>query len=97
MNQHTCKVVLAGLCAASLAGCAGPTRTDLAFGDAVRAATASQIIDPDASRNMAMPSGWEGGAAKSTIDRYKKSFEAPPTPVNVFAIGMGGASGAGAK
>lgn len=95
MNQQTCKAVLAGVCAACvLGGCAeAPTRTDQMFGDAVRAATASQIIDPDASRNLTPPAGMEGAAAKSTIDRYQKSFEAPPAPVNVFTIGMGGASG----
>lgn len=97
MNKQTWKAALAGACAAWLAsGCAeAPSRTDLAFGNAVRAAAASQTIHPDASRNMAAPSGMEGGAAKATIDRYEKSFETPPAPVNVFAIGMGGASGSG--
>lgn len=95
MNQQTCKAVLAAACAAwTLGGCAdAPTRTDQMFGDAVRAATASQIIDPDASRNMTPPAGMEGAAAKASVDRYQKSFEAPPPPVNVFTIGMGGASG----
>jgi hypothetical protein len=94
MNQHTCKAVLAACAACALSACAeAPTRTDQMFGEAVRAATASQIIDPDASQNRKAPAGMEGAAARSTVDRYQKSFEAPLPPMNVFTIGMGGASG----
>jgi hypothetical protein len=37
--------------------------------------------------------GLDGPAADATIDRYHKSYETPPQPVNVFTIGIGSGSG----
>lgn len=97
MSKLTSKAALACAAAAALGACApAETRTDLAFGDTVRAAVAAQTLHPQASRNMAPPTGLEGHAARATVDRYEKSFESPPAPLNVFTIGMGGAAG-GAK
>lgn len=78
-------------CAALLlAGCAHPRyASDEAFGDSVRAAQAEQTLNPDASRNKEPPKGLDGVAAKATVDRYQKSYETPPPPVNVFTIGVG--------
>lgn len=98
MTQRTI-ISLTGLCCAAsfIAGCAHPRyATDEAFGDAVRAAKAQQTINPDASRNMEAPNGLHGAAAKATVDRYQKSYETPPPPVNVFTIGVtGNSSGSG--
>lgn len=63
------------------------------FGEAQTAATAQQIINPDASKNQDPVNGLDGEAAASTIDRYHKSFENPPAPVNVFTIGVGSGGG----
>ena len=78
------------------AGCAeNRYRQEAGFGDSVRAATARQIVDPDASRKAPKPDGMDGAAAKATMDRYQKSFETPPPPANVFTIGVGsGGTGA---
>lgn len=87
------KFAMTTLCLAALlaAGCAEDRyREEEGFGDAVRAAKARQIINPDASRNAARPDGMDGASAKATIDRYQKSYESPPPPVNVFTIGVGG-------
>lgn len=73
-----------------LAGCA--TRTpyyDQKFGEAETMAKAHQIINPDASLNRNPVNGMDGKAAAAAIDRYHKSFENPPPPVNVFTIGVG--------
>jgi hypothetical protein len=67
----------------------GNTLTDQTFGDAVRAAQAQQTLNPKASQNLMVPQGMDGHAAKSTVDRYEKSFELPPPPVNVYTIGVG--------
>lgn len=93
--MDTRKLAMTTLCLTALlaAGCAeNRYREEEGFGDAVRAAKARQIINPDASRNTARPDGMDGASAKSTIDRYEKSFESPPAPVNVFTIGVGGGS-----
>lgn len=77
-----------------LAGCV--TRApvvDQHFGEAVNTAKAQQTINPDASRDLDPVAGIDGMAADATIDRYHKSYETPPQPVNVFTIGIGGGSG----
>lgn len=91
------KTMLAGLCGMLLlAGCANrtPTQVDQKFGEAVNTAKAQQIINPDGPRNTDPVKGIDGKAADATVDRYHKSFESPPPPVNVFTIGVGGGGGA---
>lgn len=83
-----------GLASVLVAGCAeNRYREEENFGDAVRAAKARQIVNPDAGRSAPAPDGIDGTAAKATMDRYQKSFESPPPPANVFTIGVGGQSG----
>ena len=75
-----------------LGGCASYTPTaEERFGEAVRQARAAQIARPAASTAAAAP--LDGQAAKAAVDNYQRSFEAPPKPVNVFNIGLGGNSG----
>lgn len=95
MDKRKLAIASVGLVALLVAGCAeNRYREEEGFGDAVRAAKARQIINPDASRNTARPDGMDGIAAKATMDRYEKSYETPPPPVNVFTIGVGtGATG----
>ncbi|MGB9128253.1 MAG: hypothetical protein WCB97_01255 [Thiobacillus sp.] len=74
-----------------LAGCV--TRApvvDQHFGEAVNMAKAQQTVNPDASRDQDPVAGLDGQAANAVIDRYHKSYETPPQPVNVFTIGIGG-------
>lgn len=97
MKQRTMITMLGLGCAALfMSGCA-PARyaSDDSFGDAVRTAQAQQTVNPDAPRNAAAPIGLNGAAAKATVDRYQKSFETPPPPVNVFTIGVGGSTSSG--
>lgn len=96
MDKRKLAITTLSLAALLAAGCAeNRYREEEGFGDAVRAAKARQIINPDASRNAARPDALDGESAKATIDRYQKSFESPPPPVNVFTIGVGGASTGG--
>ena len=80
----------------SAAGCAAPTTAvDSHFGQALTNARAAQVVDPDAPSRARPPARTDGQASKSSIDRYQKSFDAPPAPVNVLNIGIGSGSGGG--
>jgi hypothetical protein len=87
------RVVLGAAALALIAGCAETPRVDEHFGEAVRAATAQQVVNPDASLNRDPVAGIDGQAANSTIDRYHRSYQVPPPPVNVFTIGVGTGGG----
>ena len=103
MNSTLIKCHIGALVAIGMmTGCAPTTpRVDQHFGEAVNTAKAQQTINPDASRNTDPVAGLDGQAAKSTIDRYQKTYQTPPPPINVFTIGVGssagGGSGAGAR
>lgn len=76
-----------------LAGCVSPAPVlDSQFGSAVLAARAQQTINPDAASKVTPPPVLDGSAANHVVDRYHDSFKAPPAPVNVFTIGVGGGS-----
>lgn len=96
MTQRT-TIKIIGLAGAALAiaGCTTRYTAEEGFGDSVRAAQAQQVLNPDAPRNTDPVKGLHGVAAKSTVDRYQKSFETPPAPINVFNIGVTGSSSGG--
>lgn len=82
--------------AASLAACATtPRNLDAQMGDSVRIIRAQQTLNPAASADFRPVQALDGNAADAIIDRYRKSFAAPPPPTNVFNIGVssGGSSG----
>ncbi|HET8746396.1 MAG TPA: hypothetical protein VFM98_12380 [Ramlibacter sp.] len=90
-------LIYLALAGAALAGCAqAPTRVDASFGSAVLRARAAQAVDPDAPLRARGPMHLDGPAAKSAIEQYEKSFEAPTLPPAILNIGVGsGASGGG--
>lgn len=76
-----------------LSGCATPpSRIDQQFGSAVRNSMTQQTLNPAASSETRPLAVTDGQVAKAAIDRYQKSFQAPPAPTNVLNIGLGGAS-----
>ena len=80
-----------------LAGCVSRAPVvDQHFGEAVSTAKAQQTINPDASRDRDPVAGLDGQAANAVVDRYHKSYETPPQPVNVFNIGVGSGGGTSA-
>jgi hypothetical protein len=89
------KWILSVLLATVVTGCATPTpKLDDNFGNAVNAAKAAQIINPDASLNTDPVAGLDGQAADAAMSRYHRSFVQPATTPNVFNIGVSsGASG----
>jgi hypothetical protein len=75
--------LMLGACASSL------WTPDATFGEAVRNAQQTQVLDPSAPASAPLALGTDGVIAKSAVDRYQKSFEVLPLPVNVLNIGVG--------
>jgi hypothetical protein len=73
-----------------LVGCASdPSQTDRQFGLASRDIFNRQQSIADTASLAPSVRTSDGGAMKSAIDRYQKSFETLPVPVNIFNIGVG--------
>ena len=73
--------------------CAGPSRVERDFGTSAKLAKFNQIANPAAGKNLEPVVGFDGGAAKATIDKYHKDFEKPAPETNVYMIGTSGAIG----
>lgn len=94
LKQLPIKLVLSTLMVAGLAGCVNQTpKLDDNFGNAVNAAKAAQIINPDASLNTDPVAGVDGQAADGAMNRYHRSFVQPTVTPNVFTIGVGTGGG----
>ena len=57
------------------------------LGDSVRTSQAQQTIDLDASSNADPVTGIDGTSAKISVDRYYRSFEAPPPTFTIINVG----------
>jgi hypothetical protein len=87
--------LVAAACAA-LGGCMSSSPIwDAHFGEAARATTQVQIINPHAGEDAPSPQGIDGPSAVSAMDLYDKSFKTPPTTSNAYTIGVSGGSGGG--
>ena len=87
---------LALAAALMLSACAATTPVfDANFSHATRQTLAAQVRDSEATtRNHDRPvDGLDGRAAREAMERYYQSFSQPPTPTNVFSIGL--STGAG--
>lgn len=94
LNLTPIKLVLSILIVTGLVGCVNPAPVlDDNFGNAVNAAKAAQIINPDASLNTDPVYGVDGLAADAAMSRYHRSFVQPVVTPNVFTIGVGTSSG----
>ena len=67
-----------------LTSCASdyPSRVDDHFGEALKASTLKQSYSISAPDTEHSKPGMDGQAAKSSIDRYQKSFDNLPNTVN---------------
>lgn len=91
MNAHIILTAAAALLTAC--GPTTPQRLDAQMGMSVDLIKANQTLNPQASTDSRQVQALDGNAADALVDRYRKSFEAPPPPTNVFTIGVGGSSG----
>ncbi len=86
------KLHLTVLTSAFLSGCVAPPQSsavDDNFGNAFKQSITAQYVHPTARKLESTQPLMDGQAAKSSIDRYQKSFETPATPSNVFNTGTG--------
>jgi len=94
LQALTCKAAVLSA-ALALSACASSLWSPQAsFGQAVRQAQQAQALDPSAPKAVMAASGTDGVIAKAAVDRYQKSFEVLPPPVNVLNIGVGTGVGA---
>ncbi|MEX3931198.1 hypothetical protein AB4Y32_05130 [Paraburkholderia phymatum] len=85
------------LCAA-LNGCMSSTPIwDKHMGEALKAVTQAQIIDPHAAQHAPSAPGIDGTSAASAMDSYDKSFRAPTPSPNAFVIGVGSGNAGGGQ
>lgn len=97
MNRQ-CIIIL--LCAFSLLsiGCAGlnqervtlspPSRLEMDYGTSFNLMKFNQIANPEAEKNLEPVTGFDGQAAKATLDKYRKDFEKPAeAPAYTLSIG----------
>ncbi|HWT38025.1 MAG TPA: hypothetical protein VN289_17180 [Paraburkholderia sp.] len=79
---------------ALLNGCMSSTPIwDKHMGEALKAVTQAQIIDPHAAEHEASTPGVDGKSAASAMDNYDKSFRVPTATPNAFVIGVGSGNG----
>lgn len=82
-----CALTALGL-AAVLSGCASSSpMVDSHFGEAVRAARATQTLNPQASANRDPVMGIDGRSGAIALERYQDSFKAPPKTFEILNIG----------
>jgi len=82
MSYRICHSALCLLAVStSLGGCGSTTpHADRMFGHSVRAALASQALDPNAARNHDPVNGMDGTAALAAQKNYARNFAAPDGP-----------------
>ncbi len=60
----------------AFSGCSkAPSRVDADYGESVRQAKTSQILYPDADKNLEPCEGLDGQAAAIVMDEYRKGFK----------------------
>jgi len=74
----------------SVGACAGPSRVEMDFGTSAKLAVFNQTVNPQAGKDQQPVVGLDGGAAKGTMEKYRKDFEKPAPPAtNVYTIQTG--------
>jgi hypothetical protein len=84
------RAALVVLVSAALGGCMTSTPIwDAHIGEALKAVTQAQIIDPHAGERAHSPEGMDGKSAASAMDNYDKSFAHPVATPGAYVIGVG--------
>ncbi len=69
------------------AACA-PSRLAMDYGTSFQLSKFNQALNPEAGKNLEPVTGFDGGAAKATLERYQKDFEKPsPPPTYTLSVG----------
>jgi len=65
-----------------------PSRLEMDYGTSFNLMKFNQIADPEAEKNLEPVTGFDGQAAKATLDKYRKDFEKPAeAPAYTLSIG----------
>ena len=65
-----------------------PTRLEMDYGTSFNLMKFNQIANPEAEKNLEPVTGFDGQAAKATLDKYRKDFEKPAAaPSYTLSIG----------
>jgi hypothetical protein len=88
MKRATLMIVSAAVMGL-LAGCATEPAPymESRLGEAVNTARVQQTINLEASKNTDPVAGMDGTSAKTSIERYYRSFEAPPPTFTIINVG----------
>jgi hypothetical protein len=72
-----------------MTGCAHQYGPDAQFGQSIREHLALQTKNPGGVGHNRLTSSFEGGAARSSVDAYLKSFDAPKPTQDALKLGIG--------
>jgi len=97
MNRQCIIILLLAFSLLSI-GCTGPnqntvsldppTRLEMDYSTSFNLMKFNQIANPDAEKNLEPVTGFDGQAAKATLDKYRKDFEKPAeAPAYTLSIG----------
>jgi len=97
MNRH-CIIMLLLVFSLLSIGCTGldqermtlspPSRLEMDYGTSFNLMKFNQIANPEAEKNLEPVTGFDGQAAKVTLDKYRKDFEKPPEAPR-YMLGFG--------
>jgi hypothetical protein len=83
------RVLLAGCLVGFMTGCAHQYTPERSFGLSVRDHLALQTKAPGGIGHNRVTGGFEGAAARSTVDNYLRGFEQPKPTQDVLKLGVG--------
>ena len=97
MNRHFIMMLLLAFSLLSI-GCTGPnqekvtlsppSRLEMDYSTSFNLMKFNQIANPEAEKNLEPVTGFDGQAAKATLDKYRKDFEKPAeAPAYTLSIG----------
>ena len=82
-----------GLIAALLSGCTTVGKsshtTEMNWGASFKSAKSSQILNPEAGKDLEPVEGFDGEAAQITLEKYREDFTRP-APRTIYSINIGG-------
>jgi uncharacterized protein YceK len=71
----------------AFSGCSeAPSKVDANYGESVRQAKTSQILNPDAGENLKPCEGLDGKAAKTVMDEYREGFTKEEKKKSIISI-----------
>lgn len=86
---NACRMAVIAVSLSIATGCAHQYGPDTQFGQSLREHIALQTKNPGGVGHNRLTTGFEGAAARSTVDTYLKSFEAPKPTQDALKLGVG--------